>query len=706
MPIIIDGTTGIQLTCCAGLTQVGAGTIDLQNPLAATEGGTGLTSVPAAGNALISDGANWTTKYIDFTGATVNCETKYCGISNLTPNLACANYYRLRLNTDTCICTLINESCCTSLYFDVIASPGPNCSGVYISFPNSFYPNEICHSYTEQRVYSYRKFNDCWFLDNVTCSSKGIEGDNSLYPVPVSSTSACGTFACCVNRQFIPSTISVNPTCACYRSCYASCGTIGAELCCALASLLPFYCCIPGDSKATTVIPNEPNTGVLGSRNLISSQYMPQVFGELAYIPTNYCKYPYGVYSFSASIGTGCRSQSLMVYNITETGIQIPNNTTADFNWYTCTEYCFNRGGPSIITHSVDCNYIAIYSRERLRTQTGTIGVYRLDCFLQTRTLCALQTITVPGCVWGTAACYRRENMFVKPGHNLDTCNTPAMLVAGCIAYNFWKGTSVCPLCYVCTLTHGLPAGVNSTGGCSLGNDGTYWCVERVSPDGQFVLMSIFCCLASTCNCLSLCMYRNCNYNSCTTAPSFTGIGSTCSITGDTSSLQGGNAVRNQAQVRADKDLCHVFFISDSCCGSFGAIQMGISKWANNQGYSTSIIGLATSWTTTSCAATTGAFFLPGRTSCTLEVIKCICVEKGCVYSQWMCSAANGNNNGLIFNSANNCWVVANTCYTPTVCNQFCYNIEFYSSNMRSANNGIQNPLFLHASCDSSVYTL
>lgn len=638
------------------------------------------------GVTVIDDDKNWTGNSIAGAAPTV-CACKYCGVTSITPDLACANYYNIRANTSNlCICTLTNESSCASLYLDIISG-----SETKVNLPTCFYPSSFTADSTPERVYNYTKANSCWILNSVSCT-RFIPGNNIFSPNPIQ-----GSF----NSECVPD-FTLTATTGTITNTWLACCGCSTFIKQAICQSVPGYCFIQGadasKGSATTKFCN--NWCALAGLCYVES-FFGQMAGRSTVICTDYCQYPYGLYSYGDTCGcsllcTG-RFSFVAVYNITPKGIVVSNPKVLDFGPICADQQCWRWSAavanPAIVSHSVRCNLILIHGKcERSDNGGSYINVYKLDCFLVKRQLCLLQNIYIcPAAYNDFSGTEIRQFQIVKPNHSFDRCVGPALLTAGCCSYTMWLGnTAVCPICYSCSGS-GLNYQQCLFAGPSTFNNET---PINMSENGEYLLLLGHTSPTSALNQgrIRVMRWPNRANTSCCVSGSWSQIyAGTCTTTPAGFSSYG-SPFATAMNVKTDKNLCHIFIFSE-CCGT---TQLALTRCTDNTSYFVSAFARA------SC----GTYFMAAGCSFGSEVIKCICLEQNCAYSGLACSTANGTSKGLIYNNTSCTWIVSNCCYgLANVCSQFCYNIEQYGY-FRDPDGNLINPLILHGTCDCTLFSL
>lgn len=553
-----------------------------------------------------------------------------CGVSSFTADLSCANYYKIKTPSNVTLSSVSNVASCVNLYFDVISS-----TNATVSLPNNFKPQTLTVDRTCSKIYNYIYNGTNWIGISNTSVSNYSKDDSNIAPAYSYSCYYCLPYNVCCAFQYVTT-----------ANCCLLCSPV---LNCGLAC------------PAISHLDNVSASGQIASTLYCSAQ---------SYIngtATVFCR-DGNVYALCSAYNSQSCCGTIMNYKITSN--KLIYSGSVNLPW--CQTGCHQ-----VVSHSVKNDIIILYS-----TCTNDIRVHRLSCLIDTCMACTpvLQTITIP-CLCCYAAGFA-NCAIVHPFHDMDKCQTPAMLYAGVCTIKMWpSGNQVCPVCYV--------AGSSPRLQCLCGD----WNGHLIYPSstGEYILRVHGTCTYSAASCTPICIsvLRDCGYNTCTASGYINMWG--------TMLPSGCEWYPNTSYVAFDPNLCHIFLSKDLRGGGSCYHQVAYSRTSLN----TYVCSLP--FSTCNVCTWTGSVWTNG-----CMAVYRVCSELNCAISSRACSSANGTCKGLNYCAATCTWTVGTVCGCATLpsIDELKYsNLTSIHTRMVDLDGNITNPYYLHPYTCSKLFT-
>ena len=581
-----------------------------------------------------------------------------------TINLACGNYFKLRLNNTLAITCFTNNTCQPKFFVDVVS----NSSNATISFPTNcvYTPSKLeCCTINARKVYEFVGVGEgssrCYYVRGFTSSEfdilqnfPGTTGCKYTFNVTGSCSRQCPCQACC--NYCIPGVAQIQIGGGDFGAIKGFCAT-QAIFCCAT---MPYTC-----DAVCGIIARGGDAPQYYRNRSIGMQYC----GDYYTIATPRLNFSY----CEGNCSYGLLAAKHDIRNI------------CCCNGFVCliSAYCIGNCDARIISHSRVCDFIVI---GRSYCDCLCVNVYKLSCLLDpgVGSLCSLQNFIIPSC--GDYSWTERSGF--TQYHDMDTSSNPAGLwkftrcygpgsgSACCTWLNIqkhkmWRGTSaVCPVCYTSSCCHNL------TCRCTEGNGIMSPCVfSDISGEYLWLIGQQDSC----CNWVSEVLVRDPLYACCS---------NTCfTKTTDCCWRNIGNHYENSYKFSyfADECLCHRFIFNcggncqnDGVCCFNRALQGGWTRIGD-----TVVNSLPEK-----CGVTCIVGSLYTNTDTCSAVFK-IDATAGCVHSYYMCCCTCKW--GLTYNSAQNTWWYGNVAFSLANANVYGNMVTFSYGNFNFVNSLGQN---------------
>lgn len=618
------------------------------------------------GCTVIDDTKNWTGNPIAASAPSV-CACKYCGVSDLTPNLSCGNYYQLRACSDICVCTITNPSACPYLYLDIAS----RCKNT-IKLPANFIPGSVTATTNTSLAVSY-VYNGTNWIKSSTSNTGFLVGSDKQNPC---------RWNLCDNLVFKCMDNVCDSSGNCYCSVYLDCTSKIQQPCCTAFAVdcaavwynnlngkhPPVYVCYPGHP------------------------YPLGVATAIAECPSGSCSY---------------RAPALVAWDITPAGSLLDRTRTTVVGQL-C--FCAQIATAIPISHTVANNALVSFQSQY---SNYYVSVNKLDCVLNLNsvnppTCCVMQTISIGTC----CVCGHGFGCLISTKfHDMDKCCFPAMVLAGCCKFKFWKGTGACPICYIGSL-HNLPAN-SSTIPCTC----SY--ILEISTTGEYLVMAVSCCYCRAAACSvadsSIVVYRDCFATSCVCGSCYVPIFQYKFNSGTPfcmcCPIQPNYLATSNAIYSFDKELCHIFVYGCSAvpqCGCFCYIQTMFTRKTTGDSYVTSLPPIQSNCCIESgyggCLC--GWYWQPNCYA--WQGFKGICAEQCCMFGYYACSATCGCTKGLNYDPSTCGWRVGSVCwcdacYCACGC-EFAWNGQNHR-HMIDSNGNITHPEYIPLPSLTTLYS-